>query len=50
MKFTLKTLKMEHIYITYSPLEINKILSMSDTAYIDFMLAIIEEQEVKEND
>lgn len=43
MKFTLKTLKMEHIYITFDPVEINHILNMSDTAYIDFMPRMIEE-------
>lgn len=43
MKFTLKTPKEEHIFITFDPVKINQILNMSDTAYIDFMLRMIEE-------
>lgn len=43
MKFTLKTPKEEHIFITFDPVEIEQILNMSDTAYIDFMLRMIEE-------
>lgn len=42
MKFTLKTAKTEHIYITYNFKEIAEIERMSETEYIDYMLRMIE--------
>lgn len=45
MKFTLKTPKTEHIYITFDPDEIYRINAMSETEYIDYMLRLIEDEE-----
>lgn len=42
MKFTLKTAKAEHIYITYNFNKIAEIERMSETEYIDYMLRMIE--------